>query len=646
MKKIYLIIAAVAINFSLSAQQLSMYSQYYWNDFAINPAFTGFRNTPRIQIGYRNQWAGFQGAPKTYNIGGHTTLRNLNMGLGGMLFSDDQGGAIRQNGGMVNYSYQLKFGPLSHLSLGISGIINQYSFNGFNSAELEPDAVLQTNVKQVVPDLNFGLAYNFKNKLFLGLSANQIIQTKLKNFNTFNLTNKNQLVRHYYATASYLAKVSSKVDAEPYLLMRATGSKSPQLELGSKFTFNQMFIGGLSYRNKESAIAMLGVNYKQFLFVYSYDVLISEIRKYSGGSHELLLSYQFTMKDKPKKVEEVKVKDRDGDGILDNVDLCPNEKGLAYTNGCPDKDNDSIKDSEDACPDIAGLRTLNGCPDKDKDGIKDSEDTCPDVAGVAKFNGCPDTDNDGIKDSEDACPDIAGLPNLNGCPDSDNDGISDKNDECPKLSGPIENKGCPFGDSDNDGILDKDDACPSVAGLATFLGCPDSDNDGIKDSEDLCPKQKGLKAFGGCPDTDGDGLEDSKDNCPEIEGPIENKGCPAKKKRNIDDLMKKKLVCASGKPDITEQSKLVVKEIAEVLKEETTWTLTIEGHTDNVGDANANLLLSKKRSESVKNLLISYGIDASRINANYYGESKPIADNTTAEGRNKNRRIDFKFVMD
>ncbi len=141
-------------------------------------------------------------------------------------------------------------------------------------------------------------------------------------------------------------------------------------------------------------------------------------------------------------------------------------------------------------------------------------------------------------------------------------------------------------------------------------------------------------------------LADKDVACPEVAGPADNKGCPVKKKRNIDDLMKKKLVCASGKADITEPSKLVVKEIAQVLKEEPTWTITIEGHTDNVGEANANLMLSKKRSESVRNLLISYGIDASRINAGYFGEKQPIADNKTVEGRNKNRRIEFKFVTD
>jgi outer membrane protein OmpA-like peptidoglycan-associated protein len=82
------------------------------------------------------------------------------------------------------------------------------------------------------------------------------------------------------------------------------------------------------------------------------------------------------------------------------------------------------------------------------------------------------------------------------------------------------------------------------------------------------------------------------------------------------------------------------------LKEEPTWTIEFAGHTDNVGDAAINLQLSKKRSETVRNLLISYGIEASRIKANYFGETKPIADNNTPEGRSNNRRIDFKFGMD
>ena len=127
--------------------------------------------------------------------------------------------------------------------------------------------------------------------------------------------------------------------------------------------------------------------------------------------------------------------DRDGDGIADDRDACPDVKGGPTddptTNGCPvDHDKDAIVDVEDACPDVAGARTddpkTNGCPlDRDKDGVGDADDACPDVPGVGthdpKTNGCPaDRDTDGILDPVDACPDVPGPvssdPKKNGCP--------------------------------------------------------------------------------------------------------------------------------------------------------------------------------------------------------------------------------------
>ncbi|MEI9809201.1 MAG: OmpA family protein [Bacteroidota bacterium] len=144
--------------------------------------------------------------------------------------------------------------------------------------------------------------------------------------------------------------------------------------------------------------------------------------------------------------------------------------------------------------------------DKDGDGIFDKEDKCPDQAGIAKFKGCPDTDGDGIPDSEDKCPGEAGLLSNAGCPppDKDKDGVLDKDDKCPDVAGLKENKGCPAEpkDTDKDGVLDKDDKCPDIAGLARYNGCPvpDTDGDGLNDEEDKCPNAKGLKANNGCPE--------------------------------------------------------------------------------------------------------------------------------------------------
>lgn len=112
-----------------------------------------------------------------------------------------------------------------------------------------------------------------------------------------------------------------------------------------------------------------------------------------------------------------------------------------------DRDGDGIPDADDRCPDVAGLAALKGCPDRDGDGIADIDDKCPDVAGLAKYQGCPvpDTDGDGINDEQDKCPTVKGLARYQGCPipDTDGDGVNDEEDKCPSRPGPASNQGCP-----------------------------------------------------------------------------------------------------------------------------------------------------------------------------------------------------------
>ncbi len=277
-----------------------MYSQFYWNDFAINPAYTGLTGSPRIQLGYRNQWSGFNGAPSTFTLGGHTLLKKQNIGLGGMLFLDDTGGAMRQTGAMLNYSYILKLNSNSKLSMALSGIINQYSYDGSEIENIDPDPALSMNVSQLAPDMSFGLVYSLKDKLLIGLGINQLIQSKLGKFDEFNnlYTGNNRLIRHYHLSAMYTMAINDNIQLDPYLLLRSTFISAPQFELGVKSTFNQLFFVGANYRHQESVIALLGVNYKNAILAYSYDYPLSDIRSYSNGSHEILLAYQFN---KPKE---------------------------------------------------------------------------------------------------------------------------------------------------------------------------------------------------------------------------------------------------------------------------------------------------------------------------------------------------------
>ncbi|TYP70358.1 DUF5723 family protein [Aquimarina intermedia] len=115
--------------------------------------------------------------------------------------------------------------------------------------------------------------------------------------------------------------------------------------------------------------------------------------------------------------------------------------------------------------------------DKDGDGVLDKVDDCPEVAGPEENFGCPwpDTDGDTVLDKDDSCVDVAGPVENKGCPwpDTDGDSLLDKDDTCPEVAGPVENGGCPWPDTDGDSVLDKDDNCPTIAGTVANDGCPE-----------------------------------------------------------------------------------------------------------------------------------------------------------------------------
>ena len=168
-------------------------------------------------------------------------------------------------------------------------------------------------------------------------------------------------------------------------------------------------------------------------------------------------------------------------GGMDNVPThMQHFAGITLKFGGSDKDGDGIYDKEDVCPEVPGLKKFKGCPDTDGDGVVDANDECPTDKGLAEFNGCPDTDADGVADKEDACPEVAGIKELKGCPDADADGIADNEDKCPAINGPKENGGCPWPDTDGDSVFDKDDQCISVKGTVANNGCPEISAESIK----------------------------------------------------------------------------------------------------------------------------------------------------------------------
>jgi outer membrane protein OmpA-like peptidoglycan-associated protein len=242
--------------------------------------------------------------------------------------------------------------------------------------------------------------------------------------------------------------------------------------------------------------------------------------------------------------------------------------------------------------------------------------------------------------------------------DTDRDGIPDTTDKCPQEAGPRENDGCPDKDRDKDGVVDRKDKCPDVAGPPERDGCPvpDQDKDGIADDKDKCPTEAedkdGFEDEDGCPDPDNDkdGIADVNDKCPNEpetkNGFQDEDGCPDELPAAIQKFTGaiKGITFRRNSADIKASSFPLLKEAVKTFKEYPALRIEISGHTSNDGRREFNVKLSKKRAESVKAFLTSAGIEEGRVLTVGYGPDKPIEDNTTKAGQEKNRRIEFRLM--
>ncbi len=238
-------------------------------------------------------------------------------------------------------------------------------------------------------------------------------------------------------------------------------------------------------------------------------------------------------------------------------------------------------------------------------------------------------------------------------PDDDGDGVANHLDKCPDTPKgvKVDAEGCPL-DSDGDGVPDYLDKCPGTPkGVAVdATGCPiDSDGDGVPDYLDKCPgTPKGAAVDAtGCPvDSDGDGVPDYLDKCPGTPKgvPVDATGCPIEGIEVMGDewMVRGKVLFALNKVTIRPEAAEVLLKVAGFLKKNPQYLVEIQGNTDNTGQMAWNMKLSQMRADAVKAYLVSNGVAGGRLTTKAFGPNEPIAPNNTAEGRAKNRRVDFK----
>ena len=255
--------------------------------------------------------------------------------------------------------------------------------------------------------------------------------------------------------------------------------------------------------------------------------------------------------------------------------------------------------------------------DIDGDGIMDNVDDCPKVPelfnGYQDEDGCPekDTDSDTIFDDADACitvpEDMDDFQDEDGCPeyDNDKDGIVDVADKCPNIP------------EDYDGFQDED-GCPEETG--------DTDGDGILDDVDMCIKQ--VETFNSYMDADG-----CLDKAP--------RGVRVTKNAIIID---EKIYFQTAKAVILPKSYDILNSVAQAMVDYSNIKVQVQGHTDSDGSNSYNLKLSNRRANAVREYLIKAGVEESRLESKGFGETTPIADNKTAAGKEKNRRVEFTIL--
>ena len=230
--------------------------------------------------------------------------------------------------------------------------------------------------------------------------------------------------------------------------------------------------------------------------------------------------------------------------------------------------------------------------------------------------------------------------------DTDQDGVKNYKDDCrgTPAGGIVDDRGCEI-DSDGDGVVDRLDECPGTTQGAKVdaRGCElDSDGDGVPDSRDRCPETPAgakVNEYGCELDSDGDGVVDSRDKCPNTAAgtPVDNTGCDLPVEYKLEHV---NFEFDSAK--LTADSTAMLDEGVKILKRHSDMKVEIAGHTDSHGSDGYNQGLSERRAQVVADYLVAHGANGDNISVSGYGESHPVADNGSEEGRAANRRVELR----
>ena len=288
---IYILTIFLSFEANTIAQNFSVFSQYVNNGLLLSPAYTGSREVLSMNLMYRNQWVGFEGAPVYQTFSVHAPLKASKIALGLLVLNENEG-AYHNTQVYFNYAYRMLLGN-GKLSMGLRVGIDYGSYNLKNIYLNDQDDNQFSNKTNSVlrPNMGAGIYY-YNNKAFAGFSIPYLLSYKTAGV-YYNIKNYTYLI-----TAGYLLDFSRDFKLKPSALLKYNSYLNQQLDLNlNAILLNNKLWLGVAYRMNEAYTAMLEVQLNpQFRVGYTFEYSARNISQFNNTSHEIGLRYEFSYK--------------------------------------------------------------------------------------------------------------------------------------------------------------------------------------------------------------------------------------------------------------------------------------------------------------------------------------------------------------
>lgn len=275
MKKIYFTLGLFLLiaSFDMSAQQDPQYTQYMYNMNVVNPAYAGSKENLEIGLLYRDQWSGFEGAPKTFTFSAHSPIGEKT-GLGLSAISDEAG-PVQETNVYADFSYTLNFGGEHRLAFGLKAGATFHDV-GLIDLELQQnnDIAFSENINETYLNIGAGFLY-YTDRYYIGVSVPNFLNSKHLDVDGREFGTEEQ---HYFATAGYVFQMTDNVKFKPSTLVKASFESPISFDVNANFLFYDRFEIGASYRLEDAVSGLVSVRATDWMQIgFAYDHTLTTI---------------------------------------------------------------------------------------------------------------------------------------------------------------------------------------------------------------------------------------------------------------------------------------------------------------------------------------------------------------------------------